>query len=199
MFYRPDAGHGLRFNPFKAIVAPRPIGWISTRGADGDNLAPYSFFNAIADMPPQVMFASSGTKPDRDEGKDSLSHIAATGVFCVNIASAALREAMNRSSAGLPAGTSEFGHAGVSAAECQTISCPRVAGAPASLECRMTRIMRLPGDANWLVLGMVTGVHLRDDCIRDGRFDLSADGWIARLGYRDFAALHETFEMERPE
>ncbi|MFV0408620.1 MAG: flavin reductase family protein [Paracoccus sp. (in: a-proteobacteria)] len=198
MFYRPEAGHGLPHNPFSAIVAPRPIGWISTRGADGDNLAPYSFFNAIAYLPPQVMFASTATKPDRNGTKDSVAHIAETGVFCVNIASLALKNQMNASSAALPAGVSEFEAAGIAAAECTTIDCARVAEAPASLECRMTRILQLPGEANWLVLGTVTGVHLRDDCISGGRFDLSRDGWLTRMGYQDYAAIHDLFEMERP-
>ena len=199
MFYRPENGHGLPHNPFNAIIAPRPIGWISTRGSDGDNLAPYSFFNAVAYSPPQVMFASTTAKADRPDMKDSLAHIVESGVFCVNIASAAMKQQMSDSSATLPAGISEFEAAGIASAECDTINCPRVADAPASLECRMTQVQRLAGQANWLVLGVVTGVHLRDDCIREGRFDLSRDGWLARMGYRDYAAVHELFELERPE
>ena len=199
MFYRPEAGHGLPHNPFNAIIAPRPIGWISTRGSDGDNLAPYSFFNAVSYLPPQVMFASTTAKADRPDMKDTLAHIAETGVFCVNIASAAMKEQMSDSSATLPAGVNEFDAVGIAAAECATIDCPRVAAAPAALECRMTQVLRLAGQANWMVLGVVTGVHLRDDCIREGRFDLSRDGWLARMGYRDYVAVHETFELERPE
>ena len=104
MFYRPKDGHGLPHNPFNAIVTPRPIGWISTRDSEGrDNLAPYSFFNAVAYVPPQVMFASTGTKDDRDSTKDSVSAIRETGVFCVNIVSRALQDAMNASSATLAA------------------------------------------------------------------------------------------------
>ena len=199
MFYRPENGHGLPHNPFNAIIAPRPIGWISTRGADSDNLAPYSFFNAVAYAPPQVMFASTTAKADRPDMKDSLAQIVESGVFCVNIASAAMKQQMSDSSATLPAGISEFEAAGIASAECDTINCPRVADAPASLECRMTQVQRLAGQANWLVLGVVTGVHLRDDCIREGRFDLSRDGWLARMGYRDYVAVHEVFELERPE
>ena len=199
MFYHPENGHGLPHNPFNAIIAPRPIGWISTRGADGDNLAPYSFFNAVAYSPPQVMFASTTAKADQPDMKDSLAHIVESGVFCVNIASAAMKQQMSDSSATLPASISEFEAAAIASAECDTINCPRVADAPASLECRMTQVQRLAGQANWLVLGGVTGVHLRDDCIREGRFDLSRDGWLARMGYRDYAAVHELFELERPE
>ncbi|MDO5642400.1 MAG: flavin reductase family protein [Paracoccus sp. (in: a-proteobacteria)] len=197
MFYRPEAGHGLPHNPLNAIVAPRPVGWISTRGADGDNLAPYSFFNLIAYQPPQVMFSSTGGKADRGVMKDTLAHIAETSVFCVNIASGGLIGQVNGSSAVLPAGVSEFEAVGIDSAPCETIDCRRVAGA-AALECRATRIQRLPGDANWLVIGAVTGIHLRDDCITDGRFDLSRDGWLARMGYLDYAVIHDIFELERP-
>jgi flavin reductase (DIM6/NTAB) family NADH-FMN oxidoreductase RutF len=199
MFYRPENGHGLPHNPFNALVAPRPIGWISTRGTAGDNLAPYSFFNAVAYVPPQVMFASTSAKPDRNGTKDSVAQIIETGVFCVNIATGDLRDQVNASSAPLPAGIDEFQAAGIEAAECETIVCPRVAGAAAALECRLTRVVPLAGEANFVVLGVVTGVHIRDDCVVDGRFDpRAAGGWIARLGYRDYAAVTELFEMERP-
>ena len=198
MFYRPEAGHGLPHNPWNAIIAPRPIGWISTRGRHGDNLAPYSFFNATAYVPPQVMFASTGAKGDRPGTKDSVAQIAESRVFCVNIADGALKDAMNASSAPLPAGDSEFAAAGLTAVPCETIDCPRVAEAAASLECRATRIIRLAGEANHMVLGVVTGIHLRDDCLVEGRFDLSRNGWLARMGYRDYAVVTELFEMERP-
>ncbi|RJL07915.1 flavin reductase family protein [Paracoccus siganidrum] len=200
MFYRPEAGHGLPHNPFNALVAPRPIGWISTRGARGDNLAPYSFFNAVAYVPPQVMFASTSAKPDRRGTKDSVAQIVESGVFCVNIATGDLRDQVNASSATLPAGTSEFEAAGIEATECETIDCPRVAHAAAALECRMTRVLPLAGAANFAIFGVVTGIHIRDDCLREGRFDpRAAGGWIARLGYRDYTAVTELFEMERPE
>ncbi|MCZ0962104.1 flavin reductase family protein [Paracoccus benzoatiresistens] len=199
MFYRPEAGHGLPHNPFNAIIAPRPIGWVSTRGTAGDNLAPYSFFNAVAYVPPQVMFASTGAKADRQGTKDSVAQIIETGVFCVNIATGDMRDQVNASSAPLPAGTNEFQAAGIEAAECETIDCPRVASAAAALECRMTRILPLAGKANYAVFGVVTGVHLRDDCVVDGRFDpRAAGGWIARLGYKDYAAVQDLFEMDRP-
>ena len=133
MFYIPKDGHGLPHNPFNAMITPRPIGWISTRGSDGkDNLAPYSFFNAVAYVPPQVMFASTSGKPDRDYGKDSVGNIRDTGVFCVNIVEYAARDVMNKSSASLPAGEDEFQVAGIEKAECSEIDCPRVANAPSS-------------------------------------------------------------------
>ena len=199
MFYTPGAGHGLPHNPFKAIVSPRPIGWISTRGADGaDNLAPYSYFNAVADAPPQVMFASTSAKPDRDGTKDSVANIAETGVFCVNIVEQAAREAMNATSGPWPREVDEFDHAQIARAPCETIACSRVADAPAALECRLTQIVTLPGEANRLVLGEVVGIHLRDDCLREGRFDVTAFHPLARCGYRDYAVVREVFELKRP-
>lgn len=193
MFYRPEDGHGLPHNPFNAIVSPRPIGWISTRGADGvANLAPYSFFNAVAYVPPQVMFSSTGLK-------DSVSNIRETGVFCANIVEFAATDRMNASSATLPRGADEFVHAGVQKAACTTIDCDRVADAPANLECRMTQIIPLLGKNNFLILGEVTGVHIRDNCLKDGRFEVTTFQPLARLGYRDYTRVTETFALERPD
>ena len=200
MFYRPEDGHGLPHNPFNAIITPRPIGWISSRDADGiNNLAPYSFFNGVAYTPPQVMFASTGTKPDQNGTKDSMANIEATGVFCVNIVEYAQRDAMNASSATLPKGTDEFAHAGLTPMECETIDCARVQGAPAALECKVTQIVTLPGEANRVVFGEVTGIHLRDDCLRDGKFDVTTFQPLARLGYRDYSVVRELFSLKRPD
>jgi flavin reductase (DIM6/NTAB) family NADH-FMN oxidoreductase RutF len=200
MFYRPQDGHGLPHNPFNAIVTPRPIGWISSRDAGGvNNLAPYSFFNAVAYVPPQVMFASTGAKPDQDNTKDSVANIRETGVFCVNIVEYAMRDAMNASSATFPAGIDEFVEAGLTPVPCETIDCARVEGAPAALECKLTQIVDLPGEANRLVLGEVTGVHIRDNCLVDGRFDITTYQPLSRLGYRDYTRVTELFELARPD
>ena len=200
MFYRPESGHGLPHNPFNAIVTPRPIGWISSRDAEGrDNLAPYSFFNGVAYTPPQVMFASTGQKPDVDGTKDSVANIRETGVFCVNVVEYAARDAMNLSSATRPHGSDEFEHAGIEKAACDLIDCARVANAPANLECRVTQIVKIEGDVNYVVFGEVVGVHLRDDCIVDGRFDVTRYVPLSRLGYRDYTAVREVFEMIRPD
>ncbi|WP_425041008.1 flavin reductase family protein [Primorskyibacter sp. S187A] len=199
MFYRPEDGHGLPHNPFNAIVAPRPIGWIATRGADGqDNLAPYSFFNAVAYVPPQVLFASTSAKPDRDGTKDSVANIRETGVFCVNIVEQAMRDVMNISSGPWEREVDEFAKAEIERAECETIACSRVAGAPASLECKLTQIVQLPGEANFAVFGEVVGVHMREDCIVDGRFDVTTFQPLSRLGYRDYAIVENVFELKRP-
>ncbi|MEM9583480.1 MAG: flavin reductase family protein [Pseudomonadota bacterium] len=199
MFYRPEDGHGLPHNPFNAVVTPRPIGWISTRAADGsENLAPYSFFNAVAYVPPQVMFASTSAKADRAKGKDSVANIIETGVFCVNIVEYAARDAMNATSGAYEREVDEFALAGIERAACDTIACSRVAGAPANLECKLTQIVDLPGEANIAVFGEVTGVHLRDDCLRDGVFDVTRFQPLARLGYRDYAHVTELFSLSRP-
>ncbi len=191
MFYRPEDGHGLPHNPFNAIINPRPIAWVGTRGAAGDNLAPYSFFNGVAYSPPQVMFAPNARK-------DSLRNAEETGVFSISIVEFAAREAMNLTSGAWPPETDEFALAGVAKADCVTIPCPRVADAPACLECEVVEILRLRGRDNSLVVGEVKGVHLRDDCLADGRFDVTRFGALARGGYRDYSVVTEVFEMARP-
>lgn len=200
LFYRPEEGHGLPHNPFNALITPRPIGWISTRDAQGrDNLAPYSFFNGVAYTPPQVMFASTGAKPDAGDTKDNVANIRETRVFCVNVVEYAAREAMNVTSAGLPRGEDEFVAAGIEKAACGQIDCARIADAPASLECRMTQIVKIEGANNFVVFGEVIGVHLRDDCVVNGRFDVTRFTPLSRMGYRDYTAVREVFEMVRPD
>lgn len=200
MFYEPKDGHGLPHNPFNAVVTPRPIGWISTRSADGaDNLAPYSFFNAVAYVPPQVMFASTSSKEDRGDTKDSAANIRETGVFTVNIVEYAMRDAMNRTSGAWARGVDEFNDAGIKKAQCQTIDCGYVAQAPAALECRMTQIVKIEGESNFVVFGEVTGVHLRDDCMVEGMFDVTKFQPVARLGYKDYSVVRDVFSLTRPE
>lgn len=200
MFYEPKDGHGLPHNPFNAIVTPRPIGWVSTRCSNGvDNLAPYSFFNAVAYTPPQVMFASTGVKPDQTDAKDTVANIRATGVFALNVVSFALRDAMNASSATLPADVDEFAHAGLDKGQCRTIDCPYVAAAPAVLECTLIDIIKLRGETNQMVLGEVTGVYIDDACLKDGIFDVTTFNPLSRLGYRDYAVVRELFALSRPD
>ncbi|WP_306131434.1 flavin reductase family protein [Roseivivax marinus] len=199
MFYRPEDGHGLPHNPFNAVVSPRPIGWISTRGADGsENLAPYSFFNAVAYVPPQVMFASTSAKEDRGDTKDSVANIRETEVFCVNIVAYDQRHVMNTTSGPWPKDEDEFDLSGAPRADCEAIPCSRVADSPASLECRLTQIVKLPGDANFVVFGEVVGVHLRDDCLVDGIFDVLKFNPLSRMGYQDYTVVREKFALKRP-
>lgn len=197
MFYEPSNGHGLPHNPFKAIVAPRPIGWISTRAEDGlPNLAPYSFFNAVADQPPLVMFSSSGRK-------DSVEIAEATGEFVCNFVGEAQFKAMSQTSFAYERGISEFAEAGLEEAECRLVKAPRVAGAPAALECAVTEIIRARDRAgnpvdNWLVFGEVIGVHIDEAMLTDGRFDLDKAKPVTRLGYRDYGLSPPIVELARP-
>jgi flavin reductase (DIM6/NTAB) family NADH-FMN oxidoreductase RutF len=197
MFYEPKKGHGLPHNPSKAIVAPRPIGWISTVSPEGvPNLAPYSFFNMVSDHPFSVMFAS-------DRPKDSAGNAVATGEFVANLASRDLAEKMNASSIDAPSGVDEFDYAGIETAPCVIVKPPRVAAAHAALECKVSMAFH-PRDAagnemqTFIVMGEVVGVHIDDRYIRDGRFDAALSENLARLGYFDYLAVGELFEMRRP-
>ncbi|MCK0138164.1 flavin reductase family protein [Aliiroseovarius sp. F47248L] len=199
MFYEPKDGHGLPHNPFNALIVPRPIAWISTRGADGsENLAPYSFFNGVAYAPPQVMFASTSGKGDRDLGKDTLDNINASGVFCVHMVGLDLTDAMNISSGSYARDVDEIALTKLERVECTTIAASRLPAAPAALECKLTQITRLPGDENLVCFGEVTGIHLREDCMIDGMFDITRARPLARLGYRDYTVVREKFTLSRP-
>src|SRR5210317_667451 len=172
MFYEPKNGHGFDHNPFNAIVTPRPIGWISTRGADGiDNLAPYSFFNAVAYVPPQVMFSSTSAKADRGDTKDAVANIRETGVFAVNVVSSQMQNEMNTTSAPVNREIDEFDLANIAREKCTVIDCFRVAQSPATLECKMTQIVKIQGDNNFVVFGQVVGIYMNEDCIVDGLLD----------------------------
>ncbi|MCI4680093.1 flavin reductase family protein [Rhodoblastus acidophilus] len=200
MFYETDRRDRalLPHDPFKAMVAPRPIGWISTRGLSGAvNLAPYSFFNAIGGAPPLIAFSSEGAK-------DSATFAEESGEFVWNLATFPLRDAMNATSASLPRGKSEFEHAGLASAPGVKVKAPRVAASPCSLECMVTEIVRLKDISGQpmgaiLTIGQVVGVHLDEAFIRDGRFDLVAAQPILRCGYAaDYATIGALFQMARP-
>jgi flavin reductase (DIM6/NTAB) family NADH-FMN oxidoreductase RutF len=191
--------HGLRHNPMKALIGPRPIGWISALNAKGEvNLSPYSFFNAMGENPFIVAFSSNGYK-------DAVAFIDETREFVCNLATWDLREQMNQTSAPLPRGTSELAEAGLTAAPSRLVKPPRVAEAKAALECRWVSTTRLatadgvPMD-QWLVVGQVVGVHIDDAFIQDGLVDTAAMRPILRGGYMDyFVATPETkFSMKRP-
>jgi flavin reductase (DIM6/NTAB) family NADH-FMN oxidoreductase RutF len=197
MFYEPAKGHGLPHDPFKAIVAPRPIGWISTMAKDGTlNLAPYSFFNTFCTHPHLVWFSSEGSK-------DSVNIVEETGEFVANVVGRDLAEKMNATSVNAPRGTSEFEIAGLTPAPSVLVRPPRVAEAPAALECRLTEIFRPKGldgrHAGAVVaVGEVVGIHIADDFLTDGLFDTAKAGNLGRLGYMDYASVDATFSMRRP-
>lgn len=197
-FYEPAKGHNLAHDPFKAIVAPRPIGWISTQDANGRlNLAPYSFFNAVCDRPPMVMFSSSGWK-------DSVANIKASREFVCNLVTRRLAEKMNQTSASLPHGESEFDFAGLMAAPSRIVSPPRVADAPAALECKLVEIVQLHDLSGakldqYVTIGQVVGVHIDREYLKDGIFDLLATHPVQRAGYiADYTEATAGFKMKRP-
>ncbi|WP_075288784.1 flavin reductase family protein [Pararhizobium arenae] len=198
MFYETSTNiHGLAHDPFKAIVSPRPIGWIGSRANDGSyNLAPYSFFNAISDTPKLVMFSSSGRK-------DSVTNIEQTGEFTASFASRDLADKMNMSSIAAPRGESEFDIAGLTPEIGKLVSAPFVAEAYAALECKVTEMFQpktLSGDVsdNYMVIGQVVGIHIREEAIREGRFDMARVRPIGRMGYMDYCDAGDVFEMFRP-
>lgn len=200
MFYRPGIDdHGLPHNPFKAMVTPRPIGWISSLDGEGRvNLAPYSFFNALTDSPPMICFSNTGTKDDRAYGKDSVASIRETGEFVHNVVGLAMKDQMNASSGNYPAGADEFEIAGLEKAESELVKPPRVKGAPGAFECKLWKIIDLPGQNNVMVIGEVIGVHIDEAMLRGGIFDVLRFNPLARLGYRDYAAVTEIFSLNRP-
>jgi flavin reductase (DIM6/NTAB) family NADH-FMN oxidoreductase RutF len=203
MFY--DAvrnDHGLPNDPFKALVVPRPIGWISSLAPDGTaNLAPYSYFNAFAQQPHYIAYGSGENR--RGGPKDSLKNIEGAGEFVLNLATWDLREAMNASSAHVEPGVDEFELAGLTKAPTRLVKAPRVAESPVAFECTHFQTVALPGDDgsadNYLVIGRVVGVHIEDRFIEDGRVNTAAMRPIARLGYSEYAVITEVFRMRRPD
>lgn len=197
-FYRPAEGHRLKHDPFNAIVAPRPIGWISSRSADGvRNLAPYSFFNAFNYTPPIVGFCSTGYK-------HSVRNVAETGEFTWNLVSRPQAEAMNATSA--TDDVDEFELAGLAGVPSVEVAPERVAGAPVSFECVLTQLIRLAdrhgGDLDaWLTLGEVVAVHIEESLVADGVYDTTAAQPVVRSGgpsaYYEITA-DRRFDMVRP-
>ena len=199
-FYEPSAGHGLKHDPFNAIIGPRPIGWVSSKGKDGSvNLAPYSFFNAFCYTPPIIGFSSTTRK-------DSLRNIEETGEFVWNLADRKLAEAMNTSCASVPYGSDEFALAGLEKAPARLVAPPMVAAAGVNFECRLAEIVTLKSAAGvpsgaFLVLGEVVGAHINPALLKDGVFDTFGAGIILRAGGPSaYAEITEAtrFDMRRP-
>ena len=199
MFYEPEKRDKalLPHDPFKAIVAPRPIGWITSMSAKGEiNLAPYSFFNGVNSRPNLVMFAS-------ENYKDSVAFIEETGEFVCSLATYELRDAMNETAAPLPRGVNEMVRAGLAPAPSRMVKPPRVAASPCALECKMTQIVPMRGldgepvDCH-VVFGQVVGVYIDDRFIVDGLLDTAAMQPIARCGYDQYATVSSVFAMQRP-
>ena len=199
IFYEPQTRDRSLFphDPFKALVTPRPIGWISTISANGElNLAPYSYFNAFSSNPPIVGFSSEGDK-------DSSTFAMETGEFVWSMATWDLRDQMNASAASLARGESEFTHARLESAPSRLVRPPRVAASPAAFECRVTEVVKLKDldgrdSGRRLVLGRVVGIHIEERFVRQGRVDSAAMRPIARGGYDEYSVVEQVFSMPRP-
>lgn len=197
MFYRADEPHGLPFDPFKAIIAPRPIGWIGTLNINGiPNLAPYSFFNAVSSRPNMIAFSSEGLKHSARNARD-------TGEFSFSLASLPLAKAMRASAEKIADDVSEFEMAGLDLGKPSVISAPFVKASPAALECKLVHFMELDDLAGvptdrFLAIGQVVAVHIRDEFIVDGRFDTVKAQTIAREGYGGYSTVGAVWDMPRP-
>jgi len=199
MFFEPQSRDKKIFphDPFKALVTPRPIGWISTVSGRGEvNLAPYSYFNAFSSNPPIVGFSSEGDK-------DSSTFALESGEFVWSMATWDLRDQMNASAASLARGESEFKHARLESAPSRLVRPPRVAATPAAFECRVTEVVKLKDldgsdSGRRLVLGRVVGIHVDERFVRQGRVDSAAMRPIARGGYDEYSVVEQVFSMPRP-
>lgn len=195
---------GLSFNPFKAVVAPRPIGWVTTIDRHGVvNLAPYSFFNAVSSDPPMVFYGANGAHEADGDEKDSLRNVRETGEFVCNLVTWELRHQMNDSSTAAPRGVNEMEVVGIDHVPSRLVKPPRVAASPAHLECKLHQFVELPvdprsGKRNVMVIGHVVGIHIDDAFIVNGRFDTARAKPLARLGYMDYAVVTQAFEINRP-
>jgi flavin reductase (DIM6/NTAB) family NADH-FMN oxidoreductase RutF len=203
VFYRTSEPHGLKHNPLNALVIPRPIAWVSTMDADGRlNLAPYSFFNALAYSPPQLMFAVNGVQPPDGRMKDTVANILATGEFVVNFSTWDLREEMNLTSAPAPHDVDEFALAGLTPAPSRLVKVPYVKESPVQFECRHIQTIQLlstnPEQPNRMVLGEILGIRIDDAVIEDGMVRYDRLRPIGRLGYFDYARVTEVFSIKRP-
>lgn len=198
MHYGSDRSDMLPFNPFKAIIAPRPIGWIGTLNADGvANLAPYSFFNGVGSGPDMVMFASEGAKHSYINARD-------TGEFTFSLVTAELVDAMNTSSENVPDGISEFDLAGLEKGQPVVIRAPFVAASPAAMECVTIDAFQIKDRHGvlldrYVVIGEVMHTHIKDEFLQDGIFDTSAATPVARLGYREYSTITESWTLRRPD
>lgn len=200
-FYEPSKGHGLKHDPFNAIIAPRPIGWISSRNSKGHvNLAPYSFFNAFCYVPPIIGFSSTNWK-------DTVANMEQTREFVWNLTTMDLAKHMNATAAHVGPEVDEFEIAGLTAMPGKLVNVPRVAESPVAFECKVSDIVRLKGadgkaaDA-WLTLGEVVAVHIDKAMIKDGVYQTAAARPIVRAGRRgDYFEIkpENMFEMVRPD
>lgn len=203
MYYETDKNdHGLRFNPLKACVVPRPIGWISTIDAAGaTNVAPFSFFNLLSYDPPFVLFSAGVHEVDGGK-KDTVANVEATGEFVYNMATWAQKDQMNQTAQIVDRTIDEMAAAGLVPEPSRLVRPPRIKGSPVQFECRLHQIVTLPGrvpsSEHHLVIGRVLAVHIADGALTDdGRVDVLKLRPIARLGYKDYVSVDAIFQMEK--
>jgi len=202
MFYKTSDHHGLKHDPFKAMVAPRPIAWVSTLSANGVlNLAPFSFFNAMSDNPPTVVIGFSGGHIEGGP-KDTLDNITETGEYVCNV-TYELRDAMNITSQTASRSQNEFELANLTPIPSTLVTPPRLKESPVNMECKLLQVIDLPcdkeGSSNTMLLGQVVGIHISDEILHEGMIDMSKFQQLSRLGYRDYSAVQEVFSLARPE
>ena len=201
MFYKPKE-NPFKIDPFKSLVFPRPIGWISSVDNKGNaNLAPYSYFNAIADDPPQIMFASSAPELPL-KFKNSLTNILATKEFVVNFATSITRKQMNLSSLDVPKDQDEFMIANLKKRKSKLVKPPSVAASPVNLECKLLKTLKLKSNSKrytTMIIGEVIGIYIKDNFFKNGRVDSVAMRYVARMGYSEYTTVSSKFKMKRPE
>jgi len=201
MFYETKKGHPFSKDPFKSLIFPRPIGWISSVSKKGiPNLAPYSYFNALADDPPQVMFSSSAPIGS-NVYKDSLTNIFSTKEFVVNFVTLKTRNQMNLSSIDAPSNIDEFIFAKLKKRKSKLVNVPSVADSPVNLECKLLQTFNLKSNSKkngTVVIGEVIGIFINNKFINDGRVDSAAMRYVARMGYSEYTTVSSKFKMKVP-
>ena len=201
MFYEPKKGHPFSIDPYKSLIFPRPIGWISSISKKGiANLAPFSYFNALADEPPQVMFAAAAPVKPLNK-KDTLSNILVTKEFVVNFATTTTRKQMNLSSVDAPQDRDEFLLTKLKKRKSKLVRAPSVADSPVNLECKLLKTLKLKSNTKkhtTMIIGEVIGIYIKDTFIQKGRVNSVAMRYVARMGYSEYTTVSSRFRMKRP-
>ena len=200
MFYEPKKGVPFKIDPFKSLVFPRPIGWISSISKNGvSNLAPYSYFNSVADDPPQIMFCSNGGGAN-NKYKDSLSNILSTKEFVVNFATSATRIQMNNSSRNFKPDEDEFILSRIKKRKSKLVKVPSVKDSPVNLECKLVKTIKLKSNSkktSTMIIGEVIGIFIKDKFIKNKRVDSVSMRYIARMGYSEYTTVASKFNLQR--
>ena len=200
MFYEPYKGHPFKIDPFKALIFPRPIGWISSISKDGiANLAPYSYFNAVADEPPQVMFCSNGNSAYRKH-KDSLSNILSTKEFVVNFVTSETKKQMNYTSRDFKPNDDEFIFSKLKKRKSKLVKVPAVKNSPVNLECKLLKTIKLKTNSDkvsTMIIGEVIGVFINNKFIKNDRIDSVSMNYLGRMGYSEYTKISTKFNLKR--